>query len=773
MLTALLHDAHGRLECVMLLAILLGFCVAIPSVTPESVPGTKLLKGEGDLAAHMVAGMGRYLDRELSLVAGQRAQNEQVSGLRGMIGAVDPIPEKPSLEYISRSSDQVEIARGEAYSIYAVRWEALKGVHGEGLLLEPKSCIAQVVAIPDADHTPEQIVGLSPGVPLESQFARRLAENGCRVLVPALIDRKDTWSGHPDVRFTNQPHREFIYRGAYQMGRHIIGYEVAKVRAAAAWLRGRSPLPVGVFGYGEGGLIASYTAAVDTRIQAAAVSGYFGPREGMWSEPIYRNVWSLLRSWGDAELAVAGVRMSPELEYPNPRTFIIEACRHPEVTGPPAPSTGRSGAAPGAIRTPPLEAVRAEFVRARKMLPDTAPTVFLIESGDGAGPFGSDAAVGRFLQALVPGAALKPSGDAPVGRIEPADSDQRQKRQFDELLAHIQRCVEASPRLRAARLPDERTTPADQWANAMNGLRDTFWTQTLGKLPEPDVPLNPRTRLARQESAWKAYEVVLDVYPDVIAQGVLLLPTDMKEGERRPVVVCQHGLEGRASDTISGEGQAFFYYQSYAARLAERGFIVYAPQNPYIGGDSFRQLQRKANPLGLSLFSFIVRQHQRALDWLTSLPYVDSRRIAYYGLSYGGNAAMRVPPLLDQYMAVICSANFNEWIWKTTSSEVPYSYLFTGEYEMFEFNLGDTFNYAEMAAMIAPRPFMVERGHDDGVGPDEWVAYEFAKVFRMYTRLGIPERATIEYFNGPHQIHGRGTFAFLHHHLSWPEPVSK
>src|SRR5688500_19376586 len=37
----------------------------------------------------------------------------------------------------------------------------------------------------------------------------------------------------------------------------------------------------------------------------------------------------------------------------------------------------------------------------------------------------------------------------------------------------------------------------------------------------------------------------------------------------------------------------------------------------------------------------------------------------------------------------------------------------------------DLFNYAEMAYLIAPRPFMVERGHRDGVGVDEWVSYEF------------------------------------------------
>jgi hypothetical protein len=94
--------------------------------------------------------------------------------------------------------------------------------------------------------------------------------------------------------------------------------------------------------------------------------------------------------------------------------------------------------------------------------------------------------------------------------------------------------------------------------------------------------------------------------------------------------------------------------------------------------------------------------------------------------------------------------------------------MFSGEYEMFEYNLGHTFNYAEMAALIAPRPFMVERGHKDGVAPDEWVAYEFAKVRRLYANLRIPERTEIEYFNGPHSINGKATYEFLHRHLNWP-----
>ena len=65
---------------------------------------------------------------------------------------------------------------------------------------------------------------------------------------------------------------------------------------------------------------------------------------------------------------------------------------------------------------------------------------------------------------------------------------------------------------------------------------------------------------------------------------------------------------------------------------------------------------------------------------------------------------------------------------------------------------------------------MVERGHRDGVAPDEWVAYEYAKVRRRYVELSIPDRTEIEYFMGPHQIHAVGTFDFLHKHLNQPRP---
>jgi hypothetical protein len=64
---------------------------------------------------------------------------------------------------------------------------------------------------------------------------------------------------------------------------------------------------------------------------------------------------------------------------------------------------------------------------------------------------------------------------------------------------------------------------------------------------------------------------------------------------------------------------------------------------------------------------------------------------------------------------------------------------------------------------------MVERGHDDGVGTDDMVASEYAKVRYLYAnRLKLPDRTGIEFFPGGHRINGVGTFAFLERHLGKP-----
>ena len=88
---------------------------------------------------------------------------------------------------------------------------------------------------------------------------------------------------------------------------------------------------------------------------------------------------------------------------------------------------------------------------------------------------------------------------------------------------------------------------------------------------------------------------------------------------------------------------------------------------------------------------------------------------------------------------------------------------------MYEFNFANVLNYSDLAELMAPRPFMVERGHDDPVGVDQWVSFEYAFVREFYDKLGLGARTQIEFFNGPHTIHGAGTVQFLREHLQWLE----
>ena len=174
------------------------------------------------------------------------------------------------------------VGRGKGYDIQRVSWPAFGDVQAEGLLLEPRGRkpVAAIVAVPDCAQSPEQISGLLAGVAVESQFARWLAESGCRVLVTVLIDRTVEVRGKEGYRpYSRQPmsSREFLFRSAFELGRHLIGYEVQKILAAVDWLA-RDNENIGVMGYGEGGLLALYAAALDPRIDAAGVSGYFDSR---------------------------------------------------------------------------------------------------------------------------------------------------------------------------------------------------------------------------------------------------------------------------------------------------------------------------------------------------------------------------------------------------------------------------------------------------------------------------------------------------------------
>lgn len=778
---------------------LLTLPLAAGAAPPEALPQTRLLDWtEEDLSARMMDGAHQFVERKIAEAIRNRneywkfdpsnrnaAREEANPGLlRRVIGAVDPrlADSQPDLFLkMERFGDDFGPAlMGETslYRVYQVRWPVLDGVDGEGLLVEPKRAVsARVVCIPDADQTPEQIMGLAPGVPADQQFARRLAESGCQLVIPTLVNRESYTTNDPQIERAKQTNREWIWRQAFHMGRHLIGYEVQKVLAAVSWLvkeQNASPVrtKVGVAGYAEGGQIAFYSGPLHPSIDAVLVSGYFDARDRAWAEPIYRNVWGLTKRFGDAQIAT----------FMWMKHLVIEHAPVPAIEG-----------HKGDWHTPDDNSVAAEFARiwpapwhplsngigGAKLITD--------EEGKPIGP-GSAKALTEFCKGLgispreeaEPPAEQNPGAETGPARLRVTA---RQERTVKQIERHIQNLVRAGdqvrdkffllnamPELGEAKWNTQKNLPtksADRFVEAAKVYREKFATEAMGRFDEQLMPANPRTRKLIENKKWTAYDVVLDVWPEVFAWGVLVVPKDIKPAERRPVVVCQHGRNGLPRTLVDGSDTA---YNQFAARLAERGFVTFAPHNLYRGEDRYRWLCRKANCVEATLFSFIIAQHDQILRWLEQQPFVDGQRMAFYGLSYGGETAVRVPPILEKYCLSICSGDFNQWTRKVAATDQPFSFMRTIEWEMPYWNLGHTFDYAEMAYLMAPRPFMVERGHLDLVGRDPWVAYEYAKVQFLYAQLGLADRTEIEFFQGGHSINGQGTFSFLHKHLGWPRP---
>ncbi len=577
----------------------------------QPFPGTVALERDGDLSLAMLEGMDRYLDR-----ASVGRASAEPGRMRELIGVVDArVPFR-----------ELRVGAGKrvgAHTVSAVTWPVLEGMDAEGVVWQPEGKATRCwIALEEV----------------------KSAGAGELVLQPALLGLEPVGKGR-------HARREYLYRMAYPMGRHVLGFEVQMVLAAVDYCVQRG-LPVTVSGQGEGAVVALYSTYVEDRIQEGRVGPL--PEAG----PVWRNVWK-----GAGEVLSARVT--------------------------------RVGAGVAS---------------------------------------GVTASEGHFVQ----------------------------------MVEYCQKLLRGAERRRAVWWAKADLSSPAAWEKSKRPYLEHYVREGIGAIAG-EAGGAVETRRIYDTVDYTGWEVVVPVAGEVIGYGILLVPKGMKPGERRPLVVAQHGLEGRPQDLIQPpDAKAAQVYGRFAARLVERGFVVYAPQNPYIHGDRFRRLQRKANPLGLTLYSFIVAQHKATLDWLETLPMVDGERIGFYGLSYGGRTAMLVPPVEARYKVVICSGNFNEWTWKIASNEAPFSYLFTQEYEMFDFNQGNTFGHYELSALMAPRAFMVERGHADGVGIDEWVSYEYAKVRRLYANWNLGAKTTIEYFQGPHQIWGVGTFSFLHEQLRWP-----
>lgn len=219
---------------------------------------------------------------------------------------------------------QVKVREFDTYTAYRVWFDAVPGVQSYGILLVPKRPQGRkpaLICLHGHQGTPEIIAGLLSeeklGKSVYKVFGRTAAERGYVVWCPFLMGYYS--EEHEPKEGAAAQGRDILNKKAIITGRTLMGLEIAKLRRGVDFLQGLpevDPRRIGIYGLSKGGHYTLYTAALEPRLKAAVVSGWFNDRTKKLLAPrtgpgmffityIHRDEYflpDLLDRFGDAEL---------------------------------------------------------------------------------------------------------------------------------------------------------------------------------------------------------------------------------------------------------------------------------------------------------------------------------------------------------------------------------------------------------------------------------------------------------------------------------------
>jgi dienelactone hydrolase len=260
------------------------------------------------------------------------------------------------------------------------------------------------------------------------------------------------------------------------------------------------------------------------------------------------------------------------------------------------------------------------------------------------------------------------------------------------------------------------------WENRKTGLRSCFFEQLkLSPLPKK-TPLNPIYTPKRVMDGYTVENVAIETLPGVYLCGSLYRPVRGKGPF--PAVLSPHGHF--PSSDLNEYGRYRPDQQYRCATLARMGAVVFSYEM-FAWGESLLQVKTEDHRTGLAL-TMQTLNSIRVLDFLTSLPYVDPKRIGVTGASGGGTQSFLITALDDRITVsvpvVMVSASFFGGC--PCESGLPiHSCSDQGT------------NNAEIAAMASPRPMLVVSESSDWTQTVPVIEFPYLK--KVYSLYGKPE----------------------------------
>lgn len=324
---------------------------------------------------------------------------------------------------------------------------------------------------------------------------------------------------------------------------------------------------------------------------------------------------------------------------------------------------------------------------------------------------------------------------------------------------------------RAGNLTDAR----DWQAQTRAAFADTLG---LHKLPEATREVS--TIQVVDKGDYVRHKMLLRTTPHSVMPFYLLIPK--YQPRPLPTVVAFNGHGYGVADIVglwedgTERNRPSGYHKDFAVMLCRAGFVVAAPEISCFGErqndysylntvndqpvpSTCHHSSMLALHLGLSVAGIRVHDGIKLVDYLQSrTDIIDGNRIGAMGISGGGMHTLFSAAVDDRIKASVISGYFSTFKESILAMHHCSCNFVPG--------LGQFGEMADVAGLMAPRPFLVEAATRDPIFPIAAVKRGVQQARAIYAQFEASQQIETDIFEGRHEINGPKAVEFLKRHLA-------
>lgn len=285
--------------------------------------------------------------------------------------------------------------------------------------------------------------------------------------------------------------------------------------------------------------------------------------------------------------------------------------------------------------------------------------------------------------------------------------------------------------------------------------------KAMGKLPDRSgLPsLDIRYTDSLKEDNFTRYTLSFRVAENERLPVYLYVPRQRGTIKRIPAMLVLHGTNDLGKGVVDGQGT--MPNRAHARELAQRGYVVIAPDYPSFGDlkDHNFETDRYESATMQAIFN-----HMRCIDLLQSRPDVDPDNIGVIGHSLGGHNSMFVAAFDTRLKVAVSSSGWTQFEYYNIGEEGTKKYggrlgpwaqtrympLIRSKYKLDAKLI--PFNFDDIISAIAPRAFFSVSPLRDSNFDVNGVRVGIALAEKTYKELGLPEMLQVRYPDAAHDF---------------------